>query len=139
MLRKAPIYVLPVPTLRFLTLHSVRNRWKRMSVKEWCNALTAWSQNTCAKFVLVSLSPPWIQHGLAWDRTRISVVREPVWHGNASSYRRKEKGRGKDKVVPALKHYIMKAVGRMEIRIHGLWTSAPNGGKWSAKRRSLYS
>jgi hypothetical protein len=31
----------------------------------------------------------------------------PVWHGTASSYQRKDKGKskGKDKVVPALKHW----------------------------------
>ena len=46
----------------------------------------------------------------------------PVWHGMAISYRRKDKGKGKgkDKVVPALKHYTMKAVGRGEIRTHAL-------------------
>jgi hypothetical protein len=44
----------------------------------------------------------------------------PVWNGTASSYQRKDKGKGKDKVVPAHKHYTMKAAGRVEKGIHAL-------------------
>jgi hypothetical protein len=39
---------------------------------------------------------------------------------------------GKGKVVPALKHYAMKAYGGVDVWIHVLLISALDEGEWSA-------